>query len=137
MPFLCHFAACLRSALNAPPTEFRKTTESQVGRASQVFNVFAGATLSRTVVAGFQAAQRAAGALFDTLVVDGVRAAQVQEDAVQDLNIALKSVGIFSQDASRDLQEFASQLQQNSRIGDEAILTNIGLLQSLARLDSR
>jgi hypothetical protein len=52
-------------------------------------------------------------------------AAGVQEDAIKRLNTALSLAGDFSEDASKRLQDFASELQVSTGIGDE---TTIGLL---------
>jgi len=59
-----------------------------------------------------------------------LQAAQQQEDAVNSLNTALKTAGTFSAQASKDIQDFASSLQQTSIVGDETILQMIGLAQA-------
>jgi hypothetical protein len=74
-----------------------------------------------------------AGAFAVGKVVD---AANQQEDAINRLNTSLKLTGQYSKETSQDLQNFASQLQANSTVGDEVILENMGLLQSLGRLSS-
>lgn len=66
-----------------------------------------------------------------------VDAAKVQEDAVNALNSALFASGTFTQAASADFQEFASSLQQTSKFGDEAILQNAALIQSLGGLSQQ
>lgn len=53
-----------------------------------------------------------------------------QEEAVTRLNTALKISGDFSQQASSDLQSYASQLQATTRFGDELILNQIALAKS-------
>ena len=63
-----------------------------------------------------------------------VQLASVQQDAVNELNSSLKRSGKFTAQASKDFQAFASQLQQNSILGDEVILKNAALIQSLGRL---
>jgi len=66
-----------------------------------------------------------------------IRAAQEQEDAINQLNTALQITGKFSEQASRDLQAYASSLQQVTRFGDEAILRTQGLIQSLGNLSKQ
>jgi len=61
-------------------------------------------------------------------------AASEQEDAVNRLNIALKASGDFSEEATKELQDYASELQKVSRVGDEVTLSNLALLKSLAPL---
>ena len=65
-----------------------------------------------------------------------VQLAGVQQDAVNELNSSLKRSGKFTVQASKDFQDFASQLQQNSTIGDEVILKNAALIQSLGALST-
>jgi len=59
-----------------------------------------------------------------------VQAAIRQEDAVNRLNTALKVNGNFSREASRSLQEFASEIQRTTRFGDEAVLEQLRLAQA-------
>jgi len=59
-----------------------------------------------------------------------VSAFAVQEKAVNALNTALRTQGIFSKETSRDLQNYASSLQQVTLFGDETILRNQALLIS-------
>jgi phage-related protein len=65
-----------------------------------------------------------------------VDAANIQEDAINALNTALKISGNFTDEASQNFQDYASSLQQVSKFGDEAILQNAALIQSLAQLDN-
>ncbi len=89
----------------------------------------------RVVFAAFNKAKQAASALFRTLVTDGVKAAQVQEDAINQLNIALVASGKFSKATSQELQDYASSLQRTTKFGDETILQTQALIQSLGQLD--
>lgn len=59
-----------------------------------------------------------------------VQAAIRQEDAVNRLNTALKINGNFTREASRDLQEFANEIQRTTRFGDEAVLEQLRLAQA-------
>lgn len=58
-----------------------------------------------------------------------IDAASIQEDAVNKLNTSLALTGGFSQEASADIQAFASALQSTTGIGDETTLQ----LTALAR----
>jgi hypothetical protein len=60
-----------------------------------------------------------------------INAAARQEDAINRLNNSLARIGQFSQSTSQDLQNFATQLQQTTRFGDEAILEQLAFAQSL------
>lgn len=63
-----------------------------------------------------------------------IRAAEEQEDAINRLNAALKVNGDTSAETSKELQEYASNLQKVTKIGDELTLSNLALLQSIAPL---
>jgi len=104
--------------------------------ASRAFDVFKGVIGAQAVTAGLRAIRSAATSLFNTFIVDGVKAAQVQEDAINALNIALKATGKFSTETSKDIQQFASELQKASKFGDEVILQNAALIQSLGDLET-
>jgi hypothetical protein len=60
--------------------------------------------------------------------------AGIQEKAVNDLNEAMIRNGSFTAEASRRAQEFASELQRQTTVGDEAILSTQALLTELADL---
>lgn len=62
---------------------------------------------------------------------ESIAASARQEDAVNALNAALRQNGNFSEQASQDLQSFASQLQQITRFGDEATLEQLAFAQSM------
>jgi len=58
-----------------------------------------------------------------------------QEDAINKLNTALMISGQLTKENSKDLQDFASSLQKTTKYGDELILENAALIQSLGQLD--
>lgn len=64
---------------------------------------------------------------------DAVAAADRQEEAVNNLNSAMKASGDFSEAASKDMQDFASQLQKTTTIGDETTLEMLALAKSFGR----
>lgn len=53
------------------------------------------------------------------------------EDAVNRLNAALEATGQFSEEASKDLQNYAEAVQQTTRFSDDQVISNLALLQSL------
>jgi hypothetical protein len=63
-------------------------------------------------------------------------AAAVQEDAINALNTSLKLSGKYSDSASKDFQAFASSIQNVTKFGDEALLQNAALIQSLGQLET-
>lgn len=60
-----------------------------------------------------------------------VDAAQRQEDAINSLNAALRQSGDFSEAASQDLQDYASELQKITTFGDEAIIEQLAFAKSM------
>ena len=62
---------------------------------------------------------------------ESIAAARVQQDAISNLNTQLSITGQFTEQVSRGLQDFASQLQSTSKFGDEAILGQIAFAQAL------
>lgn len=60
-----------------------------------------------------------------------IQAAARQEEAINNLNASLSRIGEFSQQTSQDLQNFASQLQNVTRFGDEAVLEQLSFAQGL------
>jgi len=110
------------------------TIEVSFKKAGAAFDVFVGNLAANAVGKSFQLAGSAVRA-FTGFLGDSIEAAKVQEDAVNKLNIALKSSGKFTEAASQDLQDYASALQQTTKFGDETILETQALLQSLGQLD--
>lgn len=81
---------------------------------------------------GFKTLAAAAGAVAGAFAVKKlVDAAAVQEQAIKSLNTALALTGDFTEEASKDFQNFASELQQNSTIGDETALSLVSLAKSM------
>jgi hypothetical protein len=105
------------------------TAERTFGKVDAALAVFAGNII--TNVAG-----RAFGFLTDS-ILGSVKAAQEQEDAIASMNIALKNTGIFTETTARSLQAFSGEMQEASVFGDEFILQNAALIQSLGQLDQQ
>lgn len=67
---------------------------------------------------------------------EAVNAAAQQEVAVNNLNNALARSGNYTQQASQDLQDFATQLQATTVYEDDAILSTAAYLESLTNLST-
>lgn len=63
-----------------------------------------------------------------------IKNAQVQEDAINNLNAALKTIGAFTPKVSQKFQDLAASLQKVSKFGDEAIIETQAMLISLGVL---
>lgn len=98
------------------------------------FETFKGVLGAAGVVGAINLAKSALTSLTAT-VGESVRLSNIQTDAINSLNQALINTGEYSAETSKDIQNFASELQATSRVGDEVILKNAALIQSLAELD--
>lgn len=57
-------------------------------------------------------------------------AASRQQDAINNLNTALRTSGEFSKEASKDFQDYASSIQDVTKFGDEAVLEQLALAKA-------
>lgn len=104
------------------------------GQVSKIGSAFSG---MGPIIAGVGAAIASAFAVGKLISFgkEATRLAIIQENAVNELNSALARTGQYSAQASKDFQEYASALQAASTYGDEVILKNAALIQSLGSLD--
>lgn len=114
---------------------FTQITEG-IGKSLGIYEIFAGNITANVALKAFDLLKDSAVALFDTFIVDGVKAAQESEKALNDLNIALRLNGNYSESASKDMQAFAENIQRTTTFEDDLVIKNIALLQSLTRLDT-
>ena len=105
-----------------------KTSKKSGQKAGKKF----GSGFSVGLKAAAAAATAALAGVFATRAF--INAAKVQEDAVNSLNSALIATGRFTEQASQDFQNYASSLQGVTKFGDEQILQNAALIQSLGNL---
>ena len=101
---------------------FADKTQKQVKAISSNFSLLGTAAVA--AVGAF-----ATGKLLSA-VGDVTDAAIIQEDAIKKMNTALALSGEFSDEASKDMQEYASALQGVTTAGDEAILEQVALAKS-------
>lgn len=78
--------------------------------------------------------KKAAGFIKDIFTTAIDEAAQAEE-SVNNLNIALRSSGNYSKQASEDLQAFAASLQATTVYSDDAILGVMNTLEAITDLD--
>lgn len=101
---------------------FASSTQKQIKSISSDFK----ALKSTAVVAvGVFVTGKLVGAIKD--ITD---AAAIQEDAIKKMNTALALTGDFSEEASQEMQQFASDMQAVTTTGDEVILSQIALAKS-------
>ena len=71
-----------------------------------------------------------AGRKVITMFTSMIAASNKQEDAINTLNQALRNTGNFSEEASKDLQKYASAMQKVTKFGDEETLSAMSLIAS-------
>lgn len=99
----------------------------------QAMGTMAGFVGGQIVIGAFNMAKDAALSFFNTLITDGIAAAQVQEDAINQLNTQLALNGNFSKEASQDMQQFAADLQKVSTVGDETTIQMLALAATFGK----
>jgi hypothetical protein len=87
------------------------------------------------VLAGVAAAAFA-GVKIVGFIKDVVDAASEAEDAISGFNNALALSGNFSKEASKDFQDFASEIQRSTKFSDDFVLQIGGLIENLTALDT-
>lgn len=63
-------------------------------------------------------------------IYQGIKAYGEQEEAVADLEAAMKNAGTFTIEASKDLQNYAQEMQRVTRFGDEQITSAQAMIAS-------
>lgn len=78
-----------------------------------------------------------AGAAFSSLsgyISEAVSASIEQEDAINNLNVALANSGAYSKEASLDFQAFANSIQATTKYSDDAVLSAAALIENISHL---
>jgi hypothetical protein len=73
-------------------------------------------------------------AVLGAALTKATKLASIQEQAINDLNEALKNNGDFTEEASKAAQEYAANLQKVTVFGDEVIISSQALLARLGSL---
>lgn len=115
--------------------EFGIKGEAAAGKFQTAFQTMIGFVGGSAVVGAFKSVTNAAAGLFNALITDGIKAAQEQEDAINELNTALVLSGKYSEATSDSLQKYAASLQATTKFADEAIVSSAALIQNLGHLD--
>lgn len=107
-----------------------KSAQKSASIFTKEFDLGIAAGLKRVGGAALRATSLVGGLATALVGIQSIRAAQEQEDAINNLNNALRTSGDFSIAASNSFQSLASELQSITRFGDEAILNQIALAKS-------
>lgn len=106
-----------------------------IGKATGLFEIFAGNLAVNVVIGALDLLAESAHKAFDVFIVEGVKAAEETQNAINALNQSLANSGQYSKETSEDFVRFAEGLQKTTTFSHDAIITNAALIQSLAQLD--
>jgi hypothetical protein len=106
-----------------------------IGKATGIYDIFVGNLAANLATKAFDVLIAGASKLFQTFVVDGVKAAAAQEEATNALKVALAQSGIYSRSTAKEFEELADQIQATTGVEDDLILKNAALIQNLGSLD--
>lgn len=139
----------LKSQLKGAQVSLEKSTQSMT-KAIDSFSkdskkstgVFQDAWATMLGFIGGQAVLGAVGAatdlfksLFNSILVEGVKAASESQVAMNNLLNAIARSGQSAKGASADFAAFADELQNTTKFGDDAVLSAAALIENLTRLD--
>lgn len=88
---------------------------------------------SNLVMGAFDMAKDAASALFNVLLVDGVKGAAEAQDAVNRLNASLGLAGSYSEDASNSFQKMANGIERTTGISADLVLQQSALARNFTQ----
>jgi len=108
--------------LTSATIDFQQKAVKSFSLTQRAFETFTGVLSANLVTGAFKAAADAITGFAKTLIIDGVAAAQVQENAVVRLNQALATTGEYTKESSQAFLDWASALQPVVGVGDEVIL---------------
>jgi hypothetical protein len=114
--------------------DFAKEASKSFSFANLSFSSMVGNFAANAATKGLELLRSGISAMVDVMG-DAVHAAQEQEDATNRLNAALASNGTYSKRASQDLLDYAAQIQNTTKVSDDAALGAMALANSLLNLD--
>lgn len=110
------------------------TSDKGFKQAAKSSDIFFGSLAADVAVRGLEKVVAVAEKLFDTFVVEGVKAASEAQAATQRLNFALAQAGEFSEENVSKFEAFAEELSKTTQFEDDAIKSNAAFIESLGQL---
>jgi len=105
--------------------------QAQANKTNQAFEVFKG-TLGGGLILG--AIEKLGSVLTGTFQA-AIKEAMEAESEINNLNVALKNSGIYSEQTSKNLQDYADSIAETTVYTDGAVKQNLALLASMTNLD--
>lgn len=110
--------------------KFAKNAKTSIGTVDIAIGSLAANIAGAAIQRGFAALSSGVSKLNEA-AGKAISLAQVQEDAINRLNVQLQITGNFTKETSAELQAFASSLQKVTTAGDEAILNQLAFAQAM------
>jgi len=110
---------------------FQETSNSAKKSLSNIESGYASLKAVAIAAVGF-----IAGKALINAFSDAVKAASAEEDAINQLNIALQLTGKYSEESSKQMVEFSNSIEQTTKFSGEAALSASSLIQNLANLST-
>jgi len=118
---------------------FSKSFNDQIKGSSTIFQNFSTVMLGQLAADGIKGALNlaadAAKGLFNTFIIDGVQAAQAYEESLLGVNVALAASGQYTAKASKELEVFASKIQETTKYSDDQVLAAARTIETLGKLN--
>lgn len=92
-----------------------------------------GGIIAQTIISGFSSAFRG----IKNIVSKGIDESIQEQNAITRLNTALQGVGRFTQQASQDFQNFATQVQQTQNVADDTTLSLLSYASSFTKTNEQ
>lgn len=115
--------------------EFSQDSSKSTSFFQQSMATMAGVLGSQVVLGAFGMVKDAAGALAGEFM-KGVEAANAEELALTKLANSMALSGQYTSGAMKSLQDFASEMEAVTNVGDDVIANNLSILSSLTKLDA-
>lgn len=122
------------AAMNTSVMSFTQSLTGFFGTSSASWSSFVGNLAADAAEEALKVTYEAAKELFDLFVVDGVAAAEKQQDAENQLVTAFEETGIATQANVSKFNAYADSIQATTRYSNDEVITNAALLQSLGHL---
>ena len=124
------------TALTKKIDDFGKDVVKSINKSDVAFAAFAGTIASAALSKSISFISNKFSD-FTGFIEDSVKAAAHAEASLNSLKFALASSGIASEQTIKNFEDLASQIQKTTKYEDDAVIANIALIQSLARLDEQ
>lgn len=123
--------------------DMQKAISEFADKSSQKTSFFQSAMATMTgflagaaVQGAFRAVKEAAGFVADQLI-EGVHAAEAQENAMIRLTVAMQATGKYTKTTAKEMDDFASQMEMTTGVADDLVLSSLAVLSTMTKLNTQ